>query len=93
MSNNARDTQFQGFAKALFEELHNSEAVEWFEPRDDHWREEWQEIIARRAYDLAFHAIDNSRSNDMEDWQTSQIIPYVPDMQYFPDVEMPEVVE
>ena len=42
VSSNARDTQFQGFAELLFEEIVSTEDLE-----------DVQKIIARRAYDFA----------------------------------------
>lgn len=81
---NPRDTQFEGFAELLFEELMNGtnmmRTIIW--TRED--EKELKALFARRAYDLAFHAIDNSRANDMEDWETKRIMPYVPDMTELP---------
>lgn len=54
MSN--RNTQFQGFAKALTDEL-----VKYLTSRGgltlDEIEQEWNKVIARRSYDLAFHVI------------------------------------
>jgi hypothetical protein len=88
---NPRDTQFQGFAKALLEELLGDVLNEYgfIGGRENyadlnHDLNICEEIIARRAYDLVSHAIDNSRANDMEDWETERIMPYVPDMNELP---------
>lgn len=87
-SNTPRDMQFRGFAKLLMDKLKAFEATYTdgggFNQDENSDREL---IIAQAAYDLAFHVIDNSRSNDMEDWYAEQIIPYVPDMTELPKEE------
>lgn len=50
MSDNPRDTQFQGFAKALMSEL-----LTYFGDFED-----MKKTIARRAYDLAEHTLDHA---------------------------------
>jgi hypothetical protein len=77
---NPRDTQFEDFAKALRDELEALTHGRVHVPSS-----EVTQLIARRAYDLVFHVVDNSRANDMEDWETERIMPYVPDM-----VELPK---
>lgn len=79
MSN--RDTQFQGFAKALLDEILEAEIGR---VKSTYWRGAVESIIARRACDLAMHVLGHSRSNDMEDWQIEEIIPFVPDMTELP---------
>lgn len=72
MSNNQRDTQFQGFAKALWDELEQAIRQDpGFIPEGktgrDRYIPEWEGIIARRAYDLAIHVLDESRGTISRD--------------------------
>lgn len=66
MSNNPRDTQFKGFAEALFCDL------PWHDINidmdTDGWEDRWEALIARRAYDLVAHIIRNL--NDLEPRQS-----------------------
>jgi hypothetical protein len=61
MSN--RDTQFQGFAKSVVEELTSLEleymgvTIDNLSTMSRHYREEWEKIVVRRAYDLACHVV------------------------------------
>lgn len=84
MNDNPRDKQFQNFAKLLMDELFYNNERTYTDQSNGYWCGESREIISRRAYDLAFHAVDNSRANDMEDWETERIMPYVPDMTELP---------
>lgn len=81
MSKNGRDTQFAGFAKVLLREMH--------EPIADYWREDCEQIIARRAYDLACHVI-RSQAQGMDllamhdpEWMKERV-EMVPDMPELP---------
>lgn len=80
---NNRDTQFTGFAHALAEEILLEMEYSVGRASQD-ISANLEVLLARRAYDFAFHAIENSRSNDMEDWETDAIMPYVPDMPELP---------
>lgn len=75
---NSRDTQFTGFAKKLLEELLSVEDV-YIDTANRHWREEWSEIIARRAYDLACHVATHTISSAHGDMSK------IPDMKEFPE--------
>ena len=76
MSENSRDTQFAGFAKALWEKLmliNTSEEAEL--------------IIARSAYDLTKHVLElvPHLINTFPDPQRLEdVIPYVPDLTELP---------
>jgi len=83
----ARNTQFEGFAKALWEEIMEMTLKGYGKIDAGTAPKGYELLIARRAYDLACHAIDNSRANDMEDWETERIMPYVPDMTELPKGE------
>lgn len=78
MSNSERDTKFQGFAKALDEEIQNAilgmSVDEWTPTRSAKLR---KDIIARRAYDFACHVVDSG----------SPHICHVPDMTAWPEEE------
>jgi len=83
-----RDTQFQGFAKALVDELTKPEIVA-IGMRISSFRGEWERIIARRAYDLACHTI-RSQAQGMDllclhdsEWMKERV-ELVPDMTELP---------
>ena len=82
----SRDEQFQGFAKALLEEMVESGDV-YIDAYNEHWRASWEEILARRAYDLAEsaaqHALLSLRSED-SGFATQEIIETIPDMPELP---------
>lgn len=76
---NARDTQFQGFAKALTEEL---KEVGAFEPTMhlEIALKRIEPIITRRAYDLAIHVLDQTGPKAY----VEAILQCVPDMDELP---------
>lgn len=78
-----RNTQFQGFAKALVDELTKPEMVA-IGMRISSFRGEWERIIARRAYDLASHCIDNTSSRDLECMDLDDVLTFIPDMPELP---------
>jgi len=94
MSDN-RNTQFAGFAKALWAEL---EANIQFIPEGETMRATFlpmiEGIIAQRAYDLVTHSFVHARefeplaiiTNDeqMQQYIRDEAIPYVPDMPELP---------
>lgn len=89
MSNNARDTQFKNFAKLLLDELCLASDVHIETPFNDDWREEWEETIAQRAYDLVEHTI-RSQAQGMDlfclhdpEWMKERV-DRVPDMTKLP---------
>lgn len=74
MSNNPRNTQFQDFAKALWQEIAFT--------HDDNVQRDVaynikviEELIARRAYDLAAHVVENV---------SAYSVPSIPDMTELP---------
>ncbi|HYU73202.1 MAG TPA: hypothetical protein VEL31_11035 [Ktedonobacteraceae bacterium] len=89
----SRDTQFQGFAKLLLEEIMNNNDV-WFDTSDDTFKEDWQLLIAQHAYDLACHVLENINRWDIEDYRgesgtfshdaLAQIFIHVPDLTQWP---------
>ena len=82
-----RDTQFAGFAKSLFHELYETDGV-YYEITNDFWKEEWQEIIARRAYDLACHVLEQVPlliQNVPNTLTVEEVVRYVPDMTKWPE--------
>jgi hypothetical protein len=79
----ARDTQFRGFAKALVTEITDEVRV-IISPLNTDISDKLEKLIARRAYELAKHVIDNLRANYMEDWKTKQIMPKIPDLTKWP---------
>lgn len=66
MSNNPRDTQFQGFAKALMSEL-----LTYFCDFED-----MKKTIARRAYDLVEHTIVELSCQDALDFSSPDFDKY-----------------
>jgi hypothetical protein len=77
MSNNPRDTQFAGFAKALLAEVLAADGVV-IEPDNPNWPEE-QLIIARRAYDLVAHAIECLDCKGCESVEWVSDLPVLPE--------------
>jgi hypothetical protein len=86
-----RDTQFTGFAKLLFDELYNNDDM-FFDTADPHWHEEWQKVIARRAYDLSQHTVGycldylHECGVELSGTMNSRIQPSIPDMTRLPEV-------
>ncbi len=88
MSNSARDTQFQGFAKALMRDLDDVSTTTYASL--DKAKEAYKLAIARRAYDLSFHSTDYcleylhrlgiETSGDLG----KRIMPSIPDMTELP---------
>lgn len=69
----ARDTQFLGFAKALFDELPEQDSD--FHPN---WKQETLQIIAQRAYDLIQHALETCLISERAYDLTRSYNPYNP---------------
>lgn len=85
-----RDTQFQGFAKALVDELMSLELVYAGVTIDSpssmsrYYREEWEKIIARRAYDLVLHTVECVDMVDLARLFRQEIAERIPDMTELP---------
>lgn len=78
-----RNTQFAGFAKALFKELLGSAGYIDMNEYDTDEVDRYEYIIAQRAYDLVKHALDYAYTHTTED-----AISAIPDL-----TELPEVSE
>lgn len=74
-----RDTRFMGFAKLLMEQMLSEVDVEIVTSFG--WREDWETIIAHRAYDFACHiAMQNTlvahhdmrKMPDLTEWPTRE---------------------
>jgi hypothetical protein len=76
-----RETQFQGFAKLLTDEL-----IKYLTSRAgltlDEIEQEWHEVIARRAYDLVCHA--QADPKDLDVLGLEEAIQRIPDMTELP---------
>lgn len=86
MNNTERDTHFQNFAFELFDELMQTEGVA-IDTINDDWRKEWEKTIARRAYDLVVHALNEMNPTPYVYYDTPEeiITNGVPDMLELPD--------
>lgn len=88
MSANPRETQFQGFAKLLFDELPWND-IDILDAAN-RWEERWKAHIARRAYDLVEHVVKSQAQgvdliwkNDRE-WIAERMQP-IPDLDKWPE--------
>jgi hypothetical protein len=90
MSNNPRDTQFAGFAKALYDDIRHMfddlQSQKYWGELDEakQTEEDIKSYIARRAYDLIEHACDaiDDKQWDYESrlssWHMRESIPDMP---------------
>lgn len=85
MSTTARDTHFAGFATRVIEEMLQQGDV-WIETTSDDWKEQWQAVIAQRAYDLVHHTIESMSHIDLDRLDTNEHVERIPDMEAFPEV-------
>ena len=80
MSDNSnRDTQFQGFAKLLLQEMLETDLGY---TRTVHWREGMEKIIVRWAYNLVYHAQADPKDLDVLGFE--EAIQRIPDMTELP---------
>jgi len=80
-----RDTQFLGFAKLLLDEIMSNNEV-WYDTSDEHFREDWQRLIAQRAYD--FLVSSHYHTAMLATWEESkERVALVPDMTAWPEQE------
>lgn len=86
MSNNARDEQFAGFAKALLSKMldHHDGWIDFNEDNPEEI-EAYSEIIAHAAYDLSLHVLDHIEDGGMFAGLHERLLEDVPDM-----LELPE---
>jgi hypothetical protein len=75
----SRDTQFQGFAKALMSELDAVSTTTYASL--DKAREAYELAIARRAYDLVKHTLDHA---PVREWAMPCHGSDIPDMTEWP---------
>jgi len=89
MSNTLRDTQFAGFAKLLWEELLELRGRGYIDVAndmmDEEWNAEYRQIIARRAYDLVGHALENIDPNDLDRLSPDERVLKMPDLTEWPE--------
>lgn len=83
-----RNTQFAGFAKLVVDDLMNVElAFAGFTidaPRKE-YREEWEKIVAQRAYDLVCHTIWNIKPINLDRELPDDHVLLIPDMTIWPE--------
>ena len=79
MNNNERDTHFQGFAHLLYEDFlqlareDESSINEMLDPNySENWRLKVEQLIAQRAYDLAWEIYNLAPVTEYE-WRMSEI--------------------
>lgn len=78
---NARDTQFQGFAKALFEELEEQDLYNLYDDQGA-IAEKCKQLLTHRAYDFAKHIYDNTTESGFP--SAFEAIEGIPDMTELP---------
>lgn len=85
---NSRDTQFAGFAKMLLNDIMRSNAVDIVDVQR-FWRDEdiaeVEQIIARRAYDLAHHIIEHVEISAIDMLSIDECVERIPDMDEWPE--------
>lgn len=85
MSDNTRDTQFQGFAKALIHDLNDVSTTTY--ASYDEAKKAYELTIARRAYDLVAHACENISDNQIKSgvfFHPNAMVRDIPDMSELP---------
>ena len=82
MSENERDTKFQGFANLLLVEIYRNFGHSIEEGVNE---EQLRLLIARRAYDLVKHTIWNINPSHLDTLLCDEIPARIPDMDDFPD--------
>jgi len=90
MTNNPRDTQFQGFAHALLLQLaeENALALNW-----DRFFGDLELTVARRAYDLATHASTHFDDHACSLLGFEETLHLIPDMTELPKEPLSEDVK
>lgn len=84
---NQRDTQFRDFAKLLWSEI-KDHFGDWWEADNTNVNNEAQEVIARRAYDLASHIVSSCVDQEEEcrhRCYREELLRDIPDMTELPD--------
>lgn len=93
MTNNPRDTQFQGFAKLLYEEVINlPDRASGHYFTTEEFQEQQYTTIARCAYGLVEHVLTlvPQLISTLPDAQTvDEVIRLIPDMTEWPDKSLP----
>lgn len=87
MSENPRDTQFQGFAELVTQEIMRSDAADKVDV-DRFWDEEniaeVEQIVARWGFDLVNHAMQKLIPYDYETNLTQDLVYLIPDLETLP---------
>lgn len=82
-----RTTHFAGFAKALFNEMYTTDNVFY-----GTWQAAWQQIIARRVYDLVAHVLLSAPTSALEHchsaYEAGWNIQHIPDLLELPTEEV-----
>lgn len=87
----SEETQFAGFAALLYEELANAAPVylDGVIRRGQLSRAQCEQIIARRAYDLAYHTLSHTTQGMAADCesisQIAETVASIPDMTTWPE--------
>jgi hypothetical protein len=88
MDKNSRDTQFQGFAKLLWDELVSANGGGYIDVNTDFDDgidpTNYRGIITRRAYDLAFHAALRIDEKDCDVLGFEKAVRNIPDITEWP---------
>ncbi len=89
----SRDKQFQGFAKALLEDIVNA-TDDFCTAHQNQYVDEYEDdmimLVARRAYDLVAHTVGCSLEylhecgREMPGGMKTRIVPSIPDMTELP---------
>jgi hypothetical protein len=83
MSN--RDTHFARFAMMLMDEILNVKGMY----TNPNWRIDCQEVIARRAYDLVKHTIEQTEHINLDRLGPDEHVERIPDMTELPKEQEP----
>lgn len=81
----AEPEQFAGFAQLLLDELLDVDGV-YIDACGEEWEEEWRQLIARRAYDLARHTLESCSKQHRDYGMEPEIdMSTIPDMSTWPE--------
>lgn len=89
MDKSPRDIQFQGFAKALWDALVKANGYGYMDV-NEHYDDgidptDYRGIIARRAYDFAYHVVEHTNPEICGEYDaTESKMAFVPDMTELP---------
>jgi hypothetical protein len=96
MSEDNRDKQFAGWAKATFTKMFHAKPFDTQEV-DQECEDIWEHVLARAGYDLVEHAIETADYSGIRGWIRGENIPLfhkvvqsVPDMIELPTTNQPD---